>query len=197
MKRTYQCRVCQQVKHGRWSRDSERTICMQCAKKTPGPAQNDKYTCVVCNTTRTWNPSRAQTKPTVCRLCGNLPSYKGEPDIDWIESAACRSVDPELFYDLSPSGHYKKICAVCPVIRQCLAAAWRYKDEHAVWGGLNPNQRNRLARSGAAPSSSRPDADIRRCGNCGAWTEPHLFCHTCHKLMIQERLRWIRKQSTN
>lgn len=146
---------------------------------------SDRYRCAICNTTRTWNPSRQQRAPIVCKDCGGGTYHTGEPDVDWIESANCRSVDPELFYDLSPTGHYKKICDACHVIRQCLKAAHTYRDQHAIWGGLTPNQRQRLSRTGAGPTDS--DADVTRCRNCGGWKEPHLFCWTCHQAALRKR----------
>lgn len=70
----------------------------------------------------------------------------------WQESAACRTVDPELFY-LEDNARCenkdnkvaaaKAVCAGCPVVADCLAFA--LADKHAlnfgVWGGTTPEER--------------------------------------------------------
>lgn len=181
--RTYMCDRCGAYKLR--PAGSTTSTCRQCTKKTPGPPGTATYFCQGCGKERAWHTTRNPQRPRYCRECSNLPVHRGEPDVDWIESANCRSVDPELFYDLSPTGHYKKICDACPVIRQCLTAAHKYRDCHAIWGGLAPKQRKRLADDGAGPTNDT--ADVTRCGNCGGWKEPHLFCWTCHQAALRKR----------
>lgn len=69
----------------------------------------------------------------------------------WRTLAACRSVDPDLFFPISSSGpslaqvaQAKAICAGCPVRRECLAFALRTHQVHGVWGGLSEQERHRL-----------------------------------------------------
>jgi WhiB family transcriptional regulator, redox-sensing transcriptional regulator len=70
------------------------------------------------------------------------------PGEHWRSAAACRSVDPELFFPISYSGkcldqvaQAKAICAGCQVRRQCLAFALRTRQAHGIWGGLTEQER--------------------------------------------------------
>lgn len=67
---------------------------------------------------------------------------------NWRSDAACRSVDPELFFPISASGkaldqaaEAKAICACCPVRHQCLAFALRTRQAHGIWGGMTEDER--------------------------------------------------------
>lgn len=67
----------------------------------------------------------------------------------WVERAACSDADPEIFYNegLGASLHKqsaKRICAGCPVAAQCLRYAYEVDDQHAIMGGLTPDERARL-----------------------------------------------------
>ena len=75
------------------------------------------------------------------------------PGWDWLQLAACRHADPELFFPLSASGPFldqitqaKVICAGCPVRRQCLAFALGTRQDHGVWGGMSEEERRPRAR---------------------------------------------------
>jgi WhiB family transcriptional regulator, redox-sensing transcriptional regulator len=66
----------------------------------------------------------------------------------WRAAAACRSVDPELFFPISDSAksreqaaEAKAICSVCPVQRECLAFAMRTWQVHGIWGGTTVAER--------------------------------------------------------
>jgi WhiB family transcriptional regulator, redox-sensing transcriptional regulator len=67
----------------------------------------------------------------------------------WRLAAACRFVDPELFFPVSDSGpslmqatEAKAICTECPVRRQCLSFALRTRQVHGIWGGLTERERH-------------------------------------------------------
>ncbi|MEV7908058.1 WhiB family transcriptional regulator [Streptomyces anulatus] len=74
----------------------------------------------------------------------------------WQDRAACRQVDPELFFPAvndvtgSPGAETrayakaKKICARCPVRSQCAAYALARDERYGLWGGMTPRQRQRL-----------------------------------------------------
>lgn len=72
---------------------------------------------------------------------------------EWEDDAACRGADPERFdVDLPSSGEMtepvagaKRVCAYCPVRRECLDFAFRH-DWYAemVYGGLTGRQRASL-----------------------------------------------------
>jgi len=74
------------------------------------------------------------------------------PREDWIQDAACVGTDPEAFfpehntYDRSAAA--LKVCAGCPVVRDCLAYALAHGEEFGVWGGLSAVQRKRLMKRG-------------------------------------------------
>jgi WhiB family transcriptional regulator, redox-sensing transcriptional regulator len=68
--------------------------------------------------------------------------------INWRESAACRSAEPELFFPVSSQGHSttqteraKAVCAGCPVRRECLQFALATRQSHGVWGGMSEGER--------------------------------------------------------
>lgn len=76
---------------------------------------------------------------------------------DWREHADCAGFDPELWYatgttaaDLRRSAQAKRICAGCPVRRQCLddatarEGAARADGRHGIWGGLDGRERHNL-----------------------------------------------------
>jgi WhiB family redox-sensing transcriptional regulator len=74
---------------------------------------------------------------------------------NWRSAAACRFVDPDLFFPVSSSdasleqaAEAKAICAGCPVRRQCLAFALRTRQVHGIWGGLTEGERTYRRRSG-------------------------------------------------
>lgn len=66
----------------------------------------------------------------------------------WRERAACRSVDPEMFYPLSAEreARAKRVCAICPVRTACLDHALRTREPDGVWGGLTEPERLRILR---------------------------------------------------
>ena len=74
---------------------------------------------------------------------------------DWRYEAACRDVDPELFF---PDGDIrsaraqvktaKLICRGCPVSATCLSWALAMGHEDGIWGGLTEDERRRLRHRG-------------------------------------------------
>lgn len=93
---------------------------------------------------------------------GEATRYSGflEEKTDWMEYAACRGEDTELFFPWSVGnvgltshsaerirreGPAKAICSRCPVSAQCLAFAIR-TGSVGIWGGTNETERRRLRR---------------------------------------------------
>ncbi len=79
----------------------------------------------------------------------------------WTDLAACRGVDPELFYPISTTGpavdqvaEAKQVCAGCPVTTDCLNWALRAGEPIGIWGGTTPEERRylRLKPLPAAPA---------------------------------------------
>lgn len=79
-----------------------------------------------------------------------------EPENDWRARAACRGLDPELFF--SPDifetkqdkddreERAKAVCAGCPVRAQCLDYAIRAGERYGIWGGMTELERRAYAR---------------------------------------------------
>lgn len=73
--------------------------------------------------------------------------------MDWRNSAACRVVDPELFFPIGLTEpalrqirEAKAVCEPCPVTGQCLSWAMETNQETGVWGGLDEAGRRSLRR---------------------------------------------------
>ncbi len=67
----------------------------------------------------------------------------GPPSLGWMEEAACRGVDPELFFpdrdgSTARIAQAKAICAGCPVLSDCRAHGERVEAELArsEWYGI-------------------------------------------------------------
>jgi WhiB family redox-sensing transcriptional regulator len=66
----------------------------------------------------------------------------------WRQRAACRGVDPDIFYPVSDeeAEDAKAICAQCPVQRACLEWALAHRESDGVWGGATERERRRIIR---------------------------------------------------
>ena len=68
----------------------------------------------------------------------------------WRDFAACRAVDPEIFFLERAAGvpnrEAKAVCAGCPVRGECLEYAMAHPDtcRYGVWGGLGTSDLRRL-----------------------------------------------------
>ncbi len=82
---------------------------------------------------------------------------------DWQLQGSCRGVDPSLFFH--PEGERgprrsnreaaaKAICATCPVLVQCRAAALAAREPYGVWGGLSEHEREQIAGTGRHAAAS-------------------------------------------
>ncbi|GMA26722.1 hypothetical protein GCM10025864_44810 [Luteimicrobium album] len=60
---------------------------------------------------------------------------------DWVESAVCRSLDPDLWFSEAPSdvARAAAFCAVCPVKALCAERAEAAREQYGVWGGVKRN----------------------------------------------------------
>lgn len=70
----------------------------------------------------------------------------------WRALAACRGLDPALFYPVETSDEAaepaKRVCADCPVREDCLGYALSIRESEGIWGGLTEAERRRLLRRG-------------------------------------------------
>jgi WhiB family redox-sensing transcriptional regulator len=71
----------------------------------------------------------------------------------WRGDAACRSVDPDLFFPIGTTGlaldHIaaaKAVCAGCSVQVPCLEFAIESNQDSGVWGGTSEEERRTLRR---------------------------------------------------
>jgi WhiB family redox-sensing transcriptional regulator len=73
---------------------------------------------------------------------------------NWIESAACRAMDPELFFPvgdptaaaLAQLDKAKRVCAGCPVREACLQWALTIGADGGVFGGCSERERRSIQR---------------------------------------------------
>lgn len=66
----------------------------------------------------------------------------------WQVRAACRTMDPELFFPErgETQAEAKAVCATCPVRRDCLKYAIDNCERHGIWGGLSERERRKIRR---------------------------------------------------
>ncbi|MGO9142051.1 MAG: WhiB family transcriptional regulator [Streptosporangiaceae bacterium] len=76
--------------------------------------------------------------------------------MDWRHYAACRDVDPELFFPIGNTGpallqidEAKQVCQRCAVLDSCLQWALESGQDAGVWGGLSEDERRALKRRGS------------------------------------------------
>ncbi len=81
---------------------------------------------------------------------------------DWRDDAACRGLDPDLFFPVGTAGpalvqigRAKQVCAGCPVRARCLDWALVTSQDAGVWGGTSEDERRALRRAGAMITSRR------------------------------------------
>lgn len=73
--------------------------------------------------------------------------------MDWRNRAACKDVDPELFFPIGNVGpaldqikEAQRVCAGCGVRDVCLQWALESGQDSGVWGGLSEEERRALKR---------------------------------------------------
>lgn len=75
-------------------------------------------------------------------------SFVPEEMSAWRSRGACNGLDPDLFFpsvnENAPTA--KRVCADCPVIRQCGEWAIAHNEQSGVWGGMSEKERKRIRR---------------------------------------------------
>jgi WhiB family redox-sensing transcriptional regulator len=78
----------------------------------------------------------------------------GAERTDWRYRAACRRVDPELFFPVSASGASlpqieaaRRVCGRCAVLTSCLRWALDTGQDSGIWGGTTAEERRALRRA--------------------------------------------------
>lgn len=76
-----------------------------------------------------------------------------DASIHWRRDAACKDIDPNLFFPVGVTGAAvdqidtaKSICSGCPVRMDCLDFAITTNQEFGVWGGTTEDERRVLRR---------------------------------------------------
>ena len=68
-------------------------------------------------------------------------------DDSWKKDAACKGMDSSMFFpEQGANVQFKKaakVCAKCPVYKQCMNFALVNNINYGVWGGLTPKERER------------------------------------------------------
>lgn len=104
-------------------------------------------------------------------------------DLFWRDSAACRGLDPQMFFDPDRVEDARKICATCPQRRPCGESADDNKDRVGFAAGFDlsqNDQRDRLREAlGRPPRRPRPVSTTRTCSPCGEQFESLKVVHTC------------------
>ncbi|HEX9993804.1 MAG TPA: WhiB family transcriptional regulator [Acidimicrobiales bacterium] len=68
--------------------------------------------------------------------------------LTWRDAAACRGLDPEIFYPVSDeeADQAKSVCSGCAVRQACLEHALGARERDGVWGGATEKERRRIIR---------------------------------------------------
>ncbi|WP_216590489.1 WhiB family transcriptional regulator [Streptomyces brasiliscabiei] len=88
--------------------------------------------------------------------------------MEWLLKAACVGEDPELFFPVGTTGPAlddvaaaKRVCARCPVRRECLDWALDSGQTAGVWGGMGEEERTDLLRRAGSADAARHAARAR------------------------------------
>jgi WhiB family transcriptional regulator, redox-sensing transcriptional regulator len=81
----------------------------------------------------------------------NKDSMTDSPHFDWRLHAACRDLDPDLFFPIGTTGpsvnqiaEAKRVCLTCPVRNFCLNWAVSNYQDYGIWGGMTEVERQAL-----------------------------------------------------
>jgi WhiB family transcriptional regulator, redox-sensing transcriptional regulator len=83
---------------------------------------------------------------------------RGSMEIEWMARAACREVDPEVFFPSDGAGVKvaKQVCARCDAAVECLEYALEQRLEHGVWGGASERERRRMRSARRRAGTAEP-----------------------------------------
>ena len=92
--------------------------------------------------------TKPKVKPTI-----NIKAI--ETSWVWQAQGACRDMDSNLFYyedqERGPAketriANAKAVCESCKVKKECLEFALQINEQHGIWGGLTPEERQSVKR---------------------------------------------------
>jgi WhiB family redox-sensing transcriptional regulator len=69
-------------------------------------------------------------------------------DRNWASEAACKGLDPLIFYPATDeeADMAKAVCGACPVQDRCLEHAIGHREHNGVWGGATERERQQIIR---------------------------------------------------
>lgn len=122
-------------------------LCRRCGERDI-PRFAQKY-CGVCR----GGARRGQVRAAVARWRQRQPRDPDPPPVerspvaDWRSAAACRGMDPALFFPGRgrPTAPALAVCERCPAREPCLAFALASRQLDGVWGGLSTRKRRPLS----------------------------------------------------
>lgn len=84
-------------------------------------------------------------------------------DHDWQDRAACKDVDPEIFFPQrgrGKSAKAKRICEGCRVRPECLLDAFHDEYRPGVWGGMTEKERRTFIRAQRKGTSDTSNVEV-------------------------------------
>lgn len=86
-----------------------------------------------------------QAPPEICSSQKDVVPLTNQT---WRQLAACRGVEPEIFYPVSDEEAEvaKAVCGQCSVRQPCLEYALATRERDGVWGGNTEKERRRILR---------------------------------------------------
>lgn len=101
-------------------------------------------------------PCRRAERDAKRRQRGSTLAWQPIAGQQWRQDAACKTMGPDIFYPTSDSHSHVEarwaqdralaVCRRCPVAESCLHDALARRDEHGIWGGTTPDDRQSLRR---------------------------------------------------
>ncbi|MBH1934273.1 WhiB family transcriptional regulator [Streptomyces sp. AV19] len=78
----------------------------------------------------------------------SVVSSGSRDDLSWLDLAACRGEDPEIFFEALPGfvDSAKQVCGRCQVVELCLERAMANGERFGIFGGLTAEERRALRR---------------------------------------------------
>lgn len=125
--------------------------------------------------------------------------------LGWMDAAACRGTDPNLFFPTGVNPRYveaRRICASCPVRVRCLTDAEEFEQgltasgRSGMRGGLTPTGRanrsryaDRAGATGVAAARRRKVLELHATGLTAKAIAEHLGCHERTVMRITKPVR--------
>lgn len=112
----------------------------------------------------------------------------------WMRRAACRGLDPSLFFPERGelvSEEARQVCAECPVQPECLEYALTTKERDGVWGGRSGRQRRDMR---AAIIDRNRERECIECGRVFMGNYRSKLCSTDCRRIRNTKVRAIHQQ---